>query len=135
VDGAKVDVHSGVSATGDGVGGGPHIGKLYTTVMEKSVSKRFPAENGAANCINYCMFHSTENLYRHKVTSAAKDSEFFSDRPESHAVHLVNVAYNSLFIGEICLPDWDMFHSLHESAELHGDCCTGYWWLPGVRAG
>jgi len=32
---------------------------------------------------------------------------------------LVNVAYNSLFIGEICLPDWDMFHSKHESAQLH----------------
>ena len=25
-------------------------------------------------------------------------------------VHLVNVAYNSVFIGEIALPDWDMFH-------------------------
>ena len=31
----------------------------------------------------------------------------------------MNVAYNSLFIGEICLPDWDMFHSKHESAGLH----------------
>ena len=34
-------------------------------------------------------------------------------------VHLVNVAYNSIFIGEIALPDWDMFHSKHEVAALH----------------
>lgn len=119
VDGVKVDVQSGVSAAGDGVGGGPHISKLYTKAMEASVSKRFPALNGAANCLN-CMCHSTENLYRHKATSVARASEdFFPGRPETHTVHLVNVAYNSLFIGEICLPDWDMFHSKHESAGLH----------------
>ena len=114
VDGVKVDVQSGVSAAG------PQISKLYTVAMEESVEKRFSAENGAANCIN-CMCHSTENLYRNKITSVARASEdFFPDKSESHTVHLVNVAYNSLFIGEICLPDWDMFHSLHESAELHG---------------
>ncbi|CAB9520651.1 Galactinol--sucrose galactosyltransferase [Seminavis robusta] len=119
VDGVKVDVQSGVSSAGDGVGGGPHISKLYMKAMEASVSKRFPSDNGAVNCIN-CMCHSTENLYRHKETSVARASEdFFPDRPESHTAHLVNVAYNSLFLGEICLPDWDMFHSKHESAELH----------------
>ena len=120
VDGVKVDVQSGVSSAGDGVGGGPHISKLYMKAMEASVTKRFPSENGGVNVIN-CMCHSTENIYRHKVTSVARASEdFFPDRPESHTAHLVNVAYNSLFLGEICLPDWDMFHSLHESAELHG---------------
>ena len=119
VDGVKVDVQSGVSAAGGGVGGGPELARLYTEAMEASVSKHFPAENGAANCIN-CMCHSTENLYRYKATSVARASDdFYPRRPESHTVHLVNVAYNSLFIGEICLPDWDMFHSLHESASLH----------------
>lgn len=64
--------------------------------------------------------HSTENLYRYKATSVARASEdFFPTKPESHTAHLVNVAYNSLFIGEICLPDWDMFHSKNEAAELH----------------
>ena len=120
VDGVKVDVQSGVSSAGDGVGGGPHISKLYMKAMEASVTKRFPSENGGVNVIN-CMCHSTENIYRHKITSVARASEdFFPDRPESHTAHLVNVGYNSLFLGEICLPDWDMFHSLHESAELHG---------------
>ena len=112
-------MQSGVSAVGGGVGGGPHIARLYTEAMEESVLKRFKEDNGAVNCIN-CMCHSTENLYRYKSTSIARASEdFFPQRPETHTVHLVNVAYNSLFIGEICLPDWDMFHSLHESADLH----------------
>jgi len=119
VDGVKVDVQSGVSAVGGGVGGGPHIARLFTEAMENSVKERFPAENGATNCIN-CMCHSTENLYRYKSTSVARAADdFYPDRPESQTVHLVNVAYNSLFIGEICLPDWDMFHSKHESAGLH----------------
>jgi len=87
--------------------------------MEDSVSKRFRADNGASNVIN-CMCHSTENLYRYQTTAVARASEdFFPDRPETHTVHLINVAYNSLFLGEICLPDWDMFHSKHESARLH----------------
>lgn len=120
IDGVKIDVQSGVTAAGSGVGGGPHVARLYTQAMEESVSKNFASqENGAINCIN-CMCHSTENLYRYQVTSVARASEdFFPHRPESHSVHLVNVAYNSLFLGEICLPDWDMFHSLHASAELH----------------
>jgi len=119
IDGVKVDVQSGVSSAGGGVGGGPHLSEMYMKAMEASASKCFPSQNGGVNVIN-CMCHSTENIYRHKLTSVARASEdFFPDRPESHTAHLVNVGYNSLFLGEICLPDWDMFHSLHESAALH----------------
>lgn len=124
VDGVKVDVQSGVTAAASGIGpehGSPAIARLYTQAMERSVAHHFASSdgNGAVNCIN-CMCHSTENLYRYQKTAVARASEdFFPDRPETHSVHLVNVAYNSLFLGEICLPDWDMFHSKHESAELH----------------
>ena len=127
VDGVKVDVQSGVSAAGSGVGGGPHVAKIYTQAMEKSVSKNFREkqtsdDNGSPAAIETinCMCHSTENLYRYKVTALARASDdFYPARPESHSVHLINVAYNSLFLGEICLPDWDMFHSKHQSAGLH----------------
>jgi len=30
------------------------------------------------------------------------------------------VAFNSILLGEIFIPDWDMFHSKHETAEFHG---------------
>lgn len=117
--------------------GGHPLAKLYTQAMEESASKKFPAACiynntgdvdtaptkapavGGVECIN-CMCHSTENLYRYKKSAVARASDdFYPARPESHSVHLVNVAYNSLFLGEICLPDWDMFQSKHESAELH----------------
>ena len=119
IDGVKVDVQSGVSAAGDGAGGGPHISKLYTDAMEDSVGKRFQANNGALNAIN-CMCHSTENIYRYYSTAVARASEdFFPSKPETWTTHLANVAYNNLMIGEVCLGDWDMFHSNHPVAKLH----------------
>jgi len=129
IDGVKIDVQSGVTAAGmrgKGIAECPPLAKLYTQTMEESVSLRFPSSSdsdsidaGAVECIN-CMCHSTENLYRYKTTAVARASDdFYPARPESHSVHLVNVAYNSLFLGEICLPDWDMFQSKHASAELH----------------
>ena len=122
VDGIKVDVQSGVSAAGcDGMGGGPTLAKLYTCAMEESVQQRFASANkqGAVNVIN-CMCHSTENLYRYNLTAVARASEdFFPDRSDSQTAHLINVAFNSLFVGEICLPDWDMFHSYGPAASLH----------------
>jgi len=126
VDGVKVDVQSGITAAGmrgKGIADCPPLARLYTQSMEESVSSRFPSASdsdaGAVECIN-CMCHSTENLYRYKKTAIARASDdFYPARPESHSVHLVNVAYNSMFLGEICLPDWDMFHSQHASAELH----------------
>ena len=38
IDGIKVDVQLGVSAAGSGIGGRPHIARLYTQAMEKSVA-------------------------------------------------------------------------------------------------
>ena len=143
VDGVKIDVQSGVPALGGGVGGGPHLAKMYTKAMEASVAEHFPvgqpeaatsdgdaaattistptavAGEGGVHCIN-CMCHSTENLYQYSCTAVARASDdFYPRRPDSHTVHLVNVAFNSAFLGEICLPDWDMFHSLHEVGWLH----------------
>ena len=37
----------------------------------------------------------------------------------SQTVHIANVAFNSLFIGEILQPDWDMFQSSTATAALH----------------
>ena len=120
VDGVKIDVQSGVGALGGGgAGGGVALAGAYTRAMEASVGRRFAPNGADLHCIN-CMCHSTENLYNYKTTSVARASDdFYPRRPHSHTVHLVNVAYNSLFLGEVCLPDWDMFHSRHEVAALH----------------
>ena len=116
IDGVKVDVQAAVGCIGGGGGGGGvALVRRYTRAMEASVQQKFAAND----CIN-CMCHSTENLYSYESTAVARASDdFYPTRPESHTAHLVNVAYNSILIGEICLPDWDMFHSLHEVGALH----------------
>lgn len=56
-----------------------------------------------------------------KQTGIVRASDDFYPRdPVSHTIHIAAVAYNSVFLGEIMLPDWDMFHSLHPAAEYHG---------------
>ncbi|EOY31160.1 Raffinose synthase family protein isoform 3 [Theobroma cacao] len=45
--------------------------------------------------------------------------DFYPRDPVSHTIHIAAVAYNSVFLGEFMLPDWDMFHSLHPAAEYH----------------
>lgn len=93
----QVDVQSGIPALGGSIGGGPAIAAAYVEAMEDSVSEAF----GAENCIN-CMCHSTENLYSYRCTAVARAADdFYPDRPESHSVHIINVAFNSLFLGEV----------------------------------
>lgn len=55
-----------------------------------------------------------------KQTAVVRASDDFYPRdPVSHTIHIAAVAYNSVFLGEIMQPDWDMFHSLHSAAEYH----------------
>ena len=112
VDGVKVDGQSGLTAFAwaEGAGGGAGHGgtsamvRAHVHAMEASVSEHFEGNR----CIN-CMCHSTENLYAYESTAVARASDdFYPRRPDSHTLHIVNVAYNSIFLGEICLPDWDV---------------------------
>ncbi|EKX32094.1 hypothetical protein GUITHDRAFT_159002 [Guillardia theta CCMP2712] len=116
VDGVKVDGQAALTMLGGGLGGSAATTRRFVQAMEKSVVHHFGSD---MNCIN-CMCHPTECLYSYNVTSVARASDDFWPRdPASHTVHVANVAYNSLFIGEIAQPDWDMFQSKNEVATLH----------------
>lgn len=60
--------------------------------------------------------------------------------PASHTVHVASCAYNSLFMGELFVPDWDMFQSRHPMALYHaaaravGGCAVYVSDHPGTRA-
>mmetsp|Transcript_34687 Transcript_34687/g.50811 ORF Transcript_34687/g.50811 Transcript_34687/m.50811 type:complete len:761 (+) Transcript_34687:273-2555(+) len=115
VDGVKVDVQGAASMMGTGRGGSAVATRDMIHAMERSVQHNF----GAQNCIN-CMCHPIECLYAYNETNVARASEdFFPGDPASHSLHVANVAFNSLFIGEIAFPDWDMFQSSHSLATLH----------------
>jgi len=110
VDGVKVDGQSGL-----GPFGGAAAVRDYVHAMEASVAANFE-EN---RCIN-CMCHSSENLFAYRSTAVLRAADdFYPLQKDSHPVHLAHIAYNSLFLAELGLPDWDMFQSKHGDAELH----------------
>lgn len=45
-----------------------------------------------------------------KASAVARASEDFMPRePRFHTAHVASVAFNSVLLGEIVVPDWDMF--------------------------
>ncbi|KAK4258300.1 hypothetical protein QN277_007760 [Acacia crassicarpa] len=115
VDGVKVDVQCILETLGGGLGGRVELTRQYHQALDASISRNFP-DNG---CIA-CMSHNTDALYCSKQTAVVRASDDFYPRdPVSHTIHIAAVAYNSIFLGEIMQPDWDMFHSLHPAAEYH----------------
>ncbi|KAI8529105.1 hypothetical protein RHMOL_Rhmol12G0200200 [Rhododendron molle] len=65
---------------------------------------------------------SITRQYQHSKKSAtARVSEDFKpNEPTFQTLHIASVASNSLLLGEIVVPDWDMFHSNHSTADFHG---------------
>nr|AXF37480.1 glycoside hydrolase 36-4 [Hevea brasiliensis] len=115
IDGVKVDVQCILETLGGGLGGRVELTRQYHQALDASVARNFP-DNG---CIA-CMSHNTDALYCSKQTAVVRASDdFFPRDPVSHTIHIAAVAYNSVFLGEIMQPDWDMFHSLHSAAEYH----------------
>ncbi|KAI3446887.1 hypothetical protein Pfo_003552 [Paulownia fortunei] len=112
------ELHSYLASAGiDGLKWMVELTRQYHQALDASVARNFP-DNG---CIA-CMSHNLESLYCSKQTAIVRASDDFYPRdPVSHTIHIAAVAYNSVFLGEIMLPDWDMFHSLHPAAEYHGD--------------
>ncbi|KAF0901643.1 hypothetical protein E2562_003596 [Oryza meyeriana var. granulata] len=116
VDGVKVDVQCILETLGDGHGGRVSLTRQFHQALDASIAKNFP-DNG----IIACMSHHTDALYCAKQTAVVRASDDFYPRdPVSHTIHIAAVAYNSVFLGEFMLPDWDMFHSLHPAGDYHG---------------
>ncbi|ERN17987.1 hypothetical protein AMTR_s00046p00128780, partial [Amborella trichopoda] len=115
IDGVKVDAQCILETLGVGLGGRVQLTRQYHQALDASVARNFP-DNG---CIA-CMSHNTDALYCSKQTAVVRASDdFFPRDAVSHTIHIAAVAYNSVFLGEIMLPDWDMFHSLHPAGEYH----------------
>ncbi|KAM0918564.1 hypothetical protein ACQ4PT_009055 [Festuca glaucescens] len=116
VDGVKVDVQCVLETLGAGHGGRVQLTREYHRALDASVAKNFQ-DNG----IIACMSHNTDSLYCSKQTAVVRASDdFFPREAVSHTIHIAAVAYNSVFLGEFMLPDWDMFHSLHPAGDYHG---------------
>lgn len=134
VDGVKVDVQNLMETLGSGLGGRASITRQYQQALDESISKNFTDNNLIA-----CMCHNTDSIYRcfrtpqfslevlkilllivflivnfcassKKSATARASEDFMPNEPTFQTLHIASVAFNSLLLGEIVVPDWDMFH-------------------------
>ncbi|KAL3824908.1 hypothetical protein ACJIZ3_020937 [Penstemon smallii] len=116
VDGVKVDVQNLLETLGSGYGGRVSITKQYHEALDESIEKNFIDNN-----LICCMCHNSDSIFSSKKSATARASEdFMPNEPTFQTLHIASVSFNSLLIGEIVVPDWDMFHSNHNTAEFHG---------------
>lgn len=95
--------------------GGPALTARFQASIESSVARHF----GSGNVIN-CMCHSVENLFNLSQSNWARASDdFYPNSPASQTVHVAHCSFNSLLIGALAVPDYDMFFSKHPAAPLH----------------
>ncbi|RZS23064.1 hypothetical protein BHM03_00055913, partial [Ensete ventricosum] len=105
IDGVKVDVQNIIETLGAGHGGRVSLTRAYHQALETSIARNFP-DNGCISCIT-------------KQTAVVRASDDFYPRdPASHTIHISSVAYNTLFLGEFMLPDWDIDKPGHHNFEL-----------------
>ncbi|XP_015879986.2 probable galactinol--sucrose galactosyltransferase 2 [Ziziphus jujuba] len=115
VDGVKVDVQNILETISAGLGGRVSLTKKFQQALEKSIATHFQD-----NSIICCMGQSTDSIYHSKQSAITRASDdYYPKIPTFQTLHIATVAFNSIFIGEIVVPDWDMFYSKHESSEFH----------------
>jgi len=115
VDGVKVDVQSGLTVMASPYGGYTELARSYNASLERSVKENFPG-----NVLINCMCHSIDNVMHFSDSAVARASDDFYPRdPAAGAPHVAACAFNSVFLGALVVPDWDMFHSVHPDATLH----------------
>ncbi len=88
--------------------------RAYQDAIQNTAAEFF--ENG----LIHCMSHSNEILFRYHTAAVWRNSDdYYPRKPESHAIHIRNNAFNAVWSHTVALPDWDMFWSEHEAAEFH----------------
>ncbi|KAJ7945784.1 Galactinol--sucrose galactosyltransferase [Quillaja saponaria] len=116
VDGVKVDVQNVMETLGSGHGGRVSCTRQFQTALEQSIARNFKD-----NSLICCMSHNSDSIYSSMRSAVARASEDFMPRePTFQTLHIASVAFNSFLLGEIVVPDWDMFHSNHYTANFHG---------------
>ncbi|EXB64620.1 hypothetical protein L484_017952 [Morus notabilis] len=115
VDGVKVDVQNILEMVSAGFGGRVSLTKQFQQALEKSIASNFQD-----NSIICCMGQSNDSVYHSKRSAVTRASDdYYPKNPATQTLHVAAVAYNSIFLGEVFVPDWDMFYSLHDAAEFH----------------
>ncbi|MBA0864707.1 hypothetical protein Goshw_005380 [Gossypium schwendimanii] len=115
VDGVKVDAQNILETISAGLGGRVSLTRRFQRALEGSIAANF-----SDNSIICCMALSTDSIYHLNQSAVSRASDdFYPKEPTTWARHVAAVAFNSILHGELVVPDWDMFYSLHDAAEFH----------------
>ncbi|XP_022716287.1 probable galactinol--sucrose galactosyltransferase 2 isoform X2 [Durio zibethinus] len=115
VDGVKVDAQNILETISAGLYGRMSLARWFQQALERSIATNFKD-----NSIICCMAQSTDSIYHSKQSAISRASDdYYPEDPTAQAQHVAAVAFNSIFLGEVFVPDWDMFYSLHDAAEFH----------------
>ncbi|GFS45666.1 seed imbibition 1 [Actinidia rufa] len=115
VDGVKVDVQNILETIATGSGGRVSLTRHFQQALEKSIAANFQD-----NSIICCMGQSTDSIYNSKRSAITRASDdYYPKNSTTQTLHIAAVSYNNIFLGEVVVPDWDMFYSSHYAAEFH----------------
>lgn len=114
INGSKLDAMSWIECFGQNRGGRVKMMQQLVSSLEASSELNFDGEHiNCSSCSNDFIF----NALKSNVTRSSND--YFPEIEESHGEHIYTNAHTSFWMGEIILPDWDMFQSGNTAGEFH----------------
>ncbi|XP_062083834.1 stachyose synthase [Humulus lupulus] len=124
ITGVKVDVIHTLEYVSEDYGGRVELAKAYYTGLTNSLEKNFNG-TGLVSSMQQCndfFFLGTKQISMGRV-----GDDFWFQDPNGdpmgvywlQGVHMIHCAYNSMWMGQIIQPDWDMFQSDHLCAKFH----------------
>ncbi|GMH02305.1 hypothetical protein Nepgr_004144 [Nepenthes gracilis] len=126
ITGVKVDVIHTLEYVCEEFGGKVELAKTYYDGLSKSLEKNFNGTNliSSMQQCNDFFFLGTKQI---SMGRAVLGDDFWYQDPYGdpdgvfwlQGVQMIHCAYNSLWMGQIIHPDWDMFQSDHLCAKFH----------------
>ncbi|KAK4794992.1 hypothetical protein SAY86_012986 [Trapa natans] len=124
ITGVKVDVIHDLEYVSEEYGGRVEIAKAYYGGLTKSLSKNFKG-TGLISSMQQC--NDFFFLGTRQISIGRVGDDFWFQDPNGdpmgvywlQGVHMIHCAYNSMWMGQIIQPDWDMFQSDHLCAKFH----------------
>ncbi|MED6168566.1 Tethering factor for nuclear proteasome sts1 [Stylosanthes scabra] len=124
VTGVKIDVIHCLEYVSDEYGGRVELAKSYYDGLTNSIVKNF---NGSGMIASMEQCNDFFFLGTKQVSMARVGDDFWFQDPNGdpmgvfwlQGLHMIHCSYNSLWMGQMIQPDWDMFQSDHVCAKFH----------------
>ncbi|KAK7284565.1 hypothetical protein RJT34_19312 [Clitoria ternatea] len=124
ITGVKVDVIHCLEYVCEEYGGRVELAKAYYDGLTNSIVKNF---NGSGIIASMQQCNDFFFLGTKQIPMARVGDDFWFQDPNGdpmgvfwlQGVHMIHCSYNSLWMGQMVQPDWDMFQSDHVCAKFH----------------